>query len=58
MDGDVVEARTAAVRPVRPCVSMHHCDMLLRVESGTWMIVSKPVGSRRLSCASVMKQQI
>lgn len=58
MEGEVVDARTAAVRPVRPCVSMHHCDIASRVESETWMTVSKPVGSRRFNWASVMKQQI
>lgn len=53
-----MEDSAAAVRPVRPWVSMHQGDMLSRVDLGWWMTVSKPVGSSRRRWASVMKQQI
>lgn len=56
--GVVVDANTAAVRPVRPWVSTHQGDMLSRMCLGWWMVVSKPVGSSRFRWASVMKQQI
>lgn len=53
----VVEARQEATRPEVVWVRVHQGSMAERMDSGWWIVVSKPVGSRRLRCASVRRQE-
>lgn len=45
-------------RPELVCVRIHHSNIWFNICSGWWMIRCKPLGSRRLRWAFVMKHDI